>query len=219
MDAVEPKNMDGKFYPLNFNIENKLCVVIGFGNVGRRKVDNLLNYKCKIKVIDPKLIDIEKYLNLSKVEFIKDFYKKEYIKDANLVFACTNDKNLNLKIYNDAKKWSAMVNIITHPNLCDFTVPSVISKGKIKIAISTEGVSPALSRLIKKKINEVIDYRYETVANLLEKIREKQLTACSSSDKNKEKFYKFLNSEIFEIIEDKEKTRKLIKDIFGFELE
>ncbi len=204
-----------EFLPVNLNIENKLSVVIGGGSVGARKVKNLLKYNCQIRIVSKEFN--EKILqNKDKLEIISGEYKKEYLKDAFLVFICTDNKNLNLKIYNDAKELNCLVNIVTHPELCDFTIPSVIRRGSLKISVSTDGKSPALSKLIRKELEEKYSRDYEKIVNIMGKIREKQLTINNSSDINGKLFYnilEYLKKRNFNNI------NKKIKEIFGFEID
>ena len=209
-----------KFFPINLNINNKLCVIVGCGKVGERKAFDLFDYNVKIRIVS--LDFTENVLNYSKrFELIKSEYKKDYIKNAFLVFACTDDKSINLQIYKDAKENGALVNIANYPEFCDFTLPAVVKRGKVKIAISSEGTSPALSRIIKEKISNVIGNEYEILAHIMGKIREKQLKLNLNSNENRKKFYKFLNSDILEILKEKDykqKINKKVKEIFGFEI-
>ena len=204
-----------EFLPINLSIENKLLVVIGGGSVGTRKVMNLLKYNCKIRVLSKEFN--EKILqNKDKLEIILGDYKKEYLKGAFLVFICTDNKNLNLKIYNDAKDLNCLVNIVTHPELCDFTIPSVVQRGSLKITVSTDGKSPALSKLIRKELEEKYTEDYEKIINIMGKIREKQLTINNSSVINSELFYNIL-----EYLKkgNLNNINKKIKEIFGFEID
>ncbi len=206
-------------FPINLNIENKICVIVGCGEVGERKAFDLLPYKAKIRIVSLKFTEkIIKNKNL--FEIIESEYDKKYLNNAFLVFACTNNKDLNLKIYKDAKKIGALVNIVNVPEYCDFTVPAVVDRGFVKIAISTGGVSPALSRILKIKISEIVGEEYKKLANIMKIIREKQLKLNLDSNINKRKFYELLNSGIIEDLkkDDLNKVNEKIKKIFGFEI-
>ncbi len=208
------------FFPINLNIRNKLCVIIGGGAVGERKAFDLLDFDAKIRIVSLNFTDkILKHRD--KFEIIEASYHKKYIEDAVLVFACTDSKELNMQIYKDAKKIGALVNVVNLPDFCDFTVPAVIKRGKIKIAISTDGVSPALSRILKEKISSIIGDEYKILADIMGKIREKQLKLNYDSKENREKFYRFLNEDILSILKDpdyRKKVNEITKKIFGFEI-
>ena len=207
------------FFPVNLNIKNRLCVVVGCGNVGERKILNLIRHKPKIRVISNDFT--ENILKLSdKMELIHSAYKSEYIKDAFMVFICTNRKDLNLEIYRDAKKNNSLVNIVTHPELCDFSIPSVIERGDLKITISTNGKSPALSKKIRKELEERFGNEYSELLNLMDKIRKKQLSSGSNSNDNRLLFKKIIESDILDLIKKKERNKinERIKRIFNFEI-
>ena len=204
-----------EFLPVNLNIENRLSVVVGGGSVGARKVINLMKYDTKVRVISREFN--EKILkHRDKLEIIEGDYKKEHLRDSFLVFICTNNKNLNLKVYEDAKSLNCLVNIVTHPELCDFTIPSVVQRGSLKIAVSTDGKSPALSKIIRKELEEKYNEDFEKIVKIMGKIREKQLTINNSSDINSKLFYDVLN---FLKKGNFIGINKKIKEIFGFEID
>ncbi len=207
------------FFPIFLNLKDKLCVFFGGGNVAERKILTLMKYDCKIRVVSPDVT--EKILMFKeKIEIIRDKYSPKYMEGAFMVFACTSDKKINDFIFFEAKKRNILVNNATSSINTDFVIPSIVDKGRIKIAISTSGVSPALSRLLKENIKKLIGNEYEVLAEIMEKIREKQLTQGETSDKNREKFYKFLNEDVLELIKNRNfaKVQDKIKKIFGFNI-
>ncbi len=208
------------FFPINLNIKNKLCVIVGGGAVGERKAFDLLDFDARIRIVSLKFTN-RIIKNREKFEIIKSHYHKKYLIGALLVFACTDSKEINLQIYNEAKEIGALVNIANLPELCDFTLPAVVKRGKIKIAISTDGVSPALSRILKNKISNIIGDEYQILADIMGKIREKQLKLNYDSVKNREKFYEFLNEDILDILKEpdyEKRVNEITKKIFGFEI-
>ncbi len=207
------------FFPVNLNIKNKLCTIIGGGKVAERKIFNLLKYNAKLKVISKNFT--ENILNIkNNVQIIKANYNKKYLTGSFMVFICTNNKSLNLEIYKHAKEINALVNSATHPELCDFTIPSVLKRGDLKITVSTNGISPALARSIKKELENHFGNEYSVLLEIMRKIRDKQLALNSNSKKNSELFYKFINSETIDLIRknDFQTINKLIEDIFNFSI-
>ncbi len=208
------------YFPVNLNLKEKHCFIIGGGKVAERKVLNLIEYTDKITVISDKFS--EKLLNLqNKITLIHDKYNKKYLKKHSLIFICTNSKKLNEKVYYDAKELNCLVNVVTHPQLCDFTIPSVIRRGDLKIAISTNGKSPAIAKIVKTKIDKCIEKEYEELINIMGKIREKQLTINETSDINRELFYKFIDTNVLNDIKNRNRDaiNAKIEKIFGFSLD
>jgi len=65
------------------------------------------------------------------------------------------------------------VNVVDIPSLCNFIVPSVVKRGPLTIAISTSGISPALSRSIRKELKKLYGSAFGKYLQLLEKVRKK----------------------------------------------
>ena len=208
-----------KYFPINLNIENKLCTVIGGGKVAERKIFDILPLGPKVRVISKEFS--KKILEIDFLEIIKDSYKPEYLDGTFLLFICTDNKQLNLDIFHYAKDRGILVNIATHPELCDFSVPSVIRRGDLQITVSTNGKSPALSKMIRKELEAYFGEEYAILLKIMNKIRERQLNLSSDSNKNRELFYKFLNSNVLKFLKNKDynKVNDLIKNIFNFEVD
>ena len=78
------------------------------------------------------------------------------LQNKQLVIAATADKILNEEIYHAAKAQHILINIADTPELCDFYLGSIVTKGDLKIAISTNGKSPTLSKRIREFFEEVL---------------------------------------------------------------
>ena len=151
---------------VDLNLKGKLAIVVGAGGEGLKKVNSLLTQDCQILVIsDSANTQITNLAKQGKIQF-----KKTKIEDANflkeydpiLVMASTDNKELNRKIVQEAKKKRCYAYASDDPEFSDFAHPSVINiQDTIQVAISTGGRSPAMARKLKLKaekiFNEIID--------------------------------------------------------------
>jgi len=145
---------------VDLNLKGNLVIVVGGGAEGMKKVNSLLTQDCKILVISDKVnTQISNYIKQKKINF-----KKSKLKDADflskykpfLVMAATDDKELNRKIIQKAKKMKCFVYAADDPEVSDFAHPSVINiEDTIQIAISTGGRSPAMARKIKIQAEKI----------------------------------------------------------------
>ncbi|MCX8021380.1 MAG: bifunctional precorrin-2 dehydrogenase/sirohydrochlorin ferrochelatase [Syntrophorhabdaceae bacterium] len=145
------------YYPLFLNIESKMCVVFGGGNVAERKVAMLKDFGAHIRVVSP--VVTKWILNLSrkgKIELLQREYREGDVKGACLVIAATNNRDINTMIRKEAESLGIPINVVDDPELCDFIVPSILRKGPITIAISTSGTLPMLSKRLKEELNRFI---------------------------------------------------------------
>lgn len=148
------------FYPININLENTTVLIVGMGNVGFRKLTNILSAK-KIKIVsreisDEKLEFINAYKNISYE--LKD-YEKSDLEDVNIVFACTDDIKVQLQIKDDIYSSGKFIlaNYCKIGKYSNFTNMSVIQKDDLGIAVSTYKKDSAKT----KKIRENLEKWYE----------------------------------------------------------
>lgn len=140
------------YYPIFLDIEGKRCVVIGGGNVAKRKIEKILRAKGDVVVISPDLDDGLKKMVL----WINREYKDGDLNGAFIAIAATNNKEVNQMVYNEAERKGILVNVVDNPDFCRFIVPSIIEKDGVKIAISTSGKNPSLSKRIRLTLEEVL---------------------------------------------------------------
>ena len=148
------------FYPININLENTTVLIVGMGNVGFRKLANILSAK-KIKIVsreisDEKLEFINAYKNISYE--LKDYEKSDLL-DVNIVFACTDDIKVQLQIKDDIYSSGKffLANYCKIGKYSNFTNMSVIQKDDLCIAVSTYKKDSAKT----KKIRENLEKWYE----------------------------------------------------------
>jgi precorrin-2 dehydrogenase/sirohydrochlorin ferrochelatase len=161
------------YYPAFLNLQGKRVVVIGGGKVAERKVLALLRAGASITVISPEITKrIGREKLKERIRHIPRQYRKGYVKDAFLVIAATDSYSINKKVSEGAP---CLVNVVDTPSLCNFIVPSVIRQGPLTIAVSTSGVSPALSKSIRKELEKLYGFEFAKYLRLLEKIRKKAM--------------------------------------------
>ncbi len=145
---------------VDLNLKGNLVLVVGGGNEGLKKVNALLTQNCKIVVIsDETNNEIEKYVKQKKIIF-----KKMKLKNANflkkykpfMVMATTDDRELNRKIVEQAKKMRCYAYAADDPAVSDFAFGSVINiEDTVQIAVSTGGRSPAMARKIRMQAEKI----------------------------------------------------------------
>jgi precorrin-2 dehydrogenase len=180
------------YYPVFLNLKGKKTVVIGGGKVAGRKILALLKAGANITIISPIITKrIEREKQKGSLKHIPRQYRKSDVKNAFLVIAATDSEEINKKVSGDAR---CLVNVVDTPSLCNFIVPSVIRRGHLTIAVSTSGVSPALSKSIRKELEKLYGHEFAEYLRTLKKIREKAMKEIKN-EKNRVNFLKSLASE------------------------
>ena len=200
-----------KYYPINLDITDKRCVVIGGGRVAERKVESLLKCGGHVTVISPDLTPQLKVLvSQKKIEHIYRDYQEGDLKGVFLVFSATDDPHVNTFVTREAQREGALINVVDTPKMCNFIVPSVMDRDDLVISISTNGKSPALAKRIREELETNYGEEYGVFLAILGAVREKLLKTSDDSDRNKAVFYKITDSNILQLI--KEKNREGIND-------
>lgn len=157
------------YYPLFVDIKGKRCVVVGGGKVAERKVSSLLKAQGDVTVISDSLTNRLKELNKKgKIKHIARKFDPDDIEGAFLVIAATSDEEVNRQI---AKSAPFLVNVVDNPPLSNFIVPSVIRKGPLTIAVSTSGISPAFSAMIRRDLEGLYGKDLVPFFNYLKRLR------------------------------------------------
>lgn len=102
---------------------------------------------------------------------IRSKYAKEYIGEAALVVAATDDPKVNRQVYADCQALGILCNVVDDPDYCDFFVPAVVKRGDLQIAISTEGNCPAYAGHLRKKLETIFTEEHGRFLAELEQVR------------------------------------------------
>jgi siroheme synthase-like protein len=158
-------------FPVFLKTEKAQFLIVGGGRIGLEKTETLLkqNPNIKIKLVSTVICDELKEIGSrhDQVQLLEKAYDDDDLIDADFVIAATNDSPLNASIKHKANEKNILVNAADQPDLCDFYLGSIVNKGNMKIAISTNGKSPVLARRMREYLEESIpDNINETILNL-----------------------------------------------------
>lgn len=163
-------------FPIFLKLENLHTLIVGGGYVGFEKITAVLNNapRAKVTLIAPEIgTDIRELaqdnarINLVVRKFIEDD-----LTDKDLVIVATNDKEENRRIKELANIRHLLCNVADTPALCDFYLSSVVQKGNLKVAISTNGMSPTMAKRLKEVLNEALPENLETAMEQLKAVRD-----------------------------------------------
>ena len=140
-------------YPVMINIREKKVVVVGGGKVAARKIKTLLAEQAAVTVISPTLhADIPQ----AEIQWLARSYQTGDLEGAKLVFACTDQEEVNRQIMEEAAP-SQLVNNTGDKTFSDFYNVAIARKKDVSVMISTNGLSPSRSKEIRKKIEAILD--------------------------------------------------------------
>lgn len=203
-------------YPLFVEIKDRLCLVVGGGAVGRRKIDGLLAAGARVRLVDPQKPSVP---FPPEVEHLCRCYRVEDLAEAFLVFAATNRREVNAAVAGDARNRGILVNVADAPGESDFTVPALLRRGALSVAVATAGQSPALAALVRDDLAEFLGDEWETVAEIAAALRRKRLTPAPHYDYNQRVFRQLLDGGLagFVAAGDEPAIDRLLTSIVGEE--
>jgi len=145
---------------VDLNIHDKTVILIGGGNEAQKRINSLLKQDCKIIVISDSINgEINKLVKTKKIRLEKQkIQNTKFISKfkPDIIITTTNDKNINQQIINAAKRKKIIVYSSDNPEDSDFSNPAIIDfENTVQIAIFTGGQSPAMSKKIKTKSEEI----------------------------------------------------------------
>lgn len=197
-------------------------MVVGGGEVALRKVQGLIAAGAEVRVISP---EVEPELALLADEGRIDWQRKTFAPDdlcrALLVFAATDDRDVQEQICRQAVLAGQLVNVADDPACCNFQVPACLRRGDLTIAIATGGKSPAVAAMIKARLEPEFGPEYEVLLNLMALVR-RQVAGGGYSQAQRKKIYKkILHDDIVELIRSErvDALRDHLRSVLGPEME
>ncbi len=177
------------FVPLNINLENKKVLIIGGGKVALRKMNFFLEYCCNVEVvakdIAQEIFEVTENSN-SRVKLVHREFEINDLNGKYIVIISTDNSKLNEEISNKCEERGILYTNCSNGEESAFSLPAMVKRGDLSIAISTNGKSPTLSKKIKKEISDIYNNEYEEFLQLLGELRCVVLQ-CESGERVKSK--------------------------------
>ncbi|HRN56317.1 MAG TPA: TSUP family transporter, partial [Agriterribacter sp.] len=166
-----------QLFPVFLKLEQLKLLIVGAGAVGLEKLHAVLQNSPATAVtivaldIRPEVKALaEKYTSITIVEGL---YDEAMLNDSDLVIVAVNNSSLGEQIRSDAHQRGLLVNVADTPGLCDFYLGSIVRKGNLKVAISTNGKSPTIAIRLKEAFTEILPEELDDVLHNMEAIRKK----------------------------------------------
>jgi uncharacterized protein len=176
LEPVQDEQTRGnQLFPVFVKLNELHTVLIGAGNVGLEKLNAVLNNSslARVTVISktfaPEIHSLA--AEYDGVKIIQKAFEENDLDNADIVIAATNDNELNNYIRQAAHDRKLLINVADKPELCDFYLGSIVQKGDLKIAISTNGKSPTVAKRLKEVLNEGLPAELDTTLQQMSALR------------------------------------------------
>ena len=142
------------FLPISVKLTNKKILVIGGGRIASHKINFLEQFTRNISVV---ALEVSDNIKSKSYSFIEKHYEKSDLEGAFLVYACTDIRELNQQIKNDAETLGILTNVVDDPGLCDFISPAIYKRGHITIAVGSNGQEVRRAIAVRNQIREDLE--------------------------------------------------------------
>ncbi|MFZ3332308.1 MAG: bifunctional precorrin-2 dehydrogenase/sirohydrochlorin ferrochelatase [Candidatus Acidiferrales bacterium] len=155
-------------FPMFVKLRDRLCIVVGGGQVAEAKIPGLIAAEAKIRIIAPDVTDsLAARAREGQIEWLRKTFEPADLAGAYLVVAAASAIEVNHEVFREAEARGILCNAVDDPDYCHFYYPSVVRRGALQIAISTEGLSPALAQRLRRELEAQFGAEYEPWVNWL----------------------------------------------------
>ena len=157
-------------YPIFLKTEQLEVLIVGGGYVALEKLQFLFKSspQARVTLVSPMLrTETKKFIQDKNIRVINSRFRLRFLKNKNLVIATTDNPKVNERVYSLCRKKHILVNVADNPPLCDFYMGGIVTKGNLKIAISTNGKSPTLAKRLRQWLEAFL---LEVTDTLLDKL-------------------------------------------------
>ncbi|GAB1409605.1 bifunctional precorrin-2 dehydrogenase/sirohydrochlorin ferrochelatase [Desulfovibrionales bacterium] len=205
-----------RYYPLLLQLASMHCLVVGAGEVGQRKIEGLLPCgPAQVLSVDPATPTPELQALLATYPnfgYAQRSFAMSDLDGMHLVFACTPKRDINAQISQACAQRGILCSVADAPEQGSFVLPASITRGDLILSVSTNGASPALSRVIRQDLEERYGPEYAGLTRLLRQIRTALLAQGMSSAENRIIFRNLATSSLPQILRanDRDQCQSLL---------
>jgi siroheme synthase-like protein len=170
-------------FPAFLKLENRLVIVIGGGSIASQKIPSLLQAGARARVISPELHPhLAEYVGRREIDWHPKPFSPDDLEGAFLVIAATSIRELNASVFAEAERRNILCNSVDDIDHCHFYYGSVLQRGDLQIAISTNGKSPALAQRLRLELEQQFGPEYAAWLEWLGAAREVLRAQSSGAD-------------------------------------
>ncbi|MFP6665331.1 MAG: bifunctional precorrin-2 dehydrogenase/sirohydrochlorin ferrochelatase [Deltaproteobacteria bacterium] len=162
-----------RYLPVSLDLVGRRTIVVGGGSVAARKASSLLAAGASVRVVAGEIGSELRELAASQnsLEIVERDYQAGDLADVLLAFAATDDRSVQKAVSQEASERGVLLNVVDEPEACSFVMPAMLELGRVTVAVSTGGASPALAQRIRDEIAGTLGPEYGTAAEVMASLR------------------------------------------------
>ena len=180
-------------------LKSRLVVVIGGGNIAEEKIPGLLSARARIRLVAPAITpQIAEWVRFGKIQWLPKEFENADLHGAFLVIAATSAPGVNASAFREAEARGILCNAVDDIKNCHFYYGSVVQRGDLQIAISTNGKSPALAHRLRKELEADFVPEYEAWVQWLGAARDALRASGTNAEATKKLLHELAGKHMFE---------------------
>jgi siroheme synthase-like protein len=184
--------------PIFLKLRGRRVLVVGGGNVAEAKIESLPLSEAEVHVVAPELnANVAELARTGKIAWRQKCFDPSDLDGMFLVIAATNVPEVNHLVYRLAEERSILCNAVDDPEYCHFYYGAVVRRGPLQIAISTDGLSPALAQRLRRELEQQFGPEYEPWLEYLGAMRDVIRASTSDEQRRKERLHELVTPEAF----------------------
>ncbi|NOZ50817.1 MAG: bifunctional precorrin-2 dehydrogenase/sirohydrochlorin ferrochelatase [Chloroflexi bacterium] len=209
-------------YPVCLNLQGRRGTVIGGGLVAEGKVGALLAAGAQVAVISPGLSNgLRQLTDQGRISHVARLYRPGDLAGSFLTISATDDRAVNEQVWQEANERGILINVVDAPSRCTFTMPAVVRRGDLTLAIATGGKAPALAVRLREQLQRLIGHEYGRFLELAGALRLPLARRHPDLEQRRALWYRLVDSDVLELLRrgDEPAARRRIAEITGLTLE
>ncbi len=159
-------------FPVFLKLQGQPCLVVGGGDVGLRKARLLHKAGARLTIVSPELsAAMREFVLQQGLVHVAACYESSQLQGMRLVFAATDDADVNRRVFEDCEARGILVNAVDQPAICRFITPSIVDRSPVIIAASTGGAVPVLARHLRARLETLVPASYGDLARIAGEFR------------------------------------------------
>lgn len=202
-------------YPVVLDLRGRRALVVGAGPVAARKVAGLLSAGAVVTVVAPDAV--AEIANDPDVRWHRRAYRRGEVASYRVAITATDDPAVNRQVARDGEAANVFVNSADDPSNCAFILPSIVTRGDLQIAVSTNGRSPAMARWARRHLEELFTEVHARTLDVLSEVRDELRASLGTSEVHG--WDDVIDDELFELVagDRLDEARRRVRAAVGLE--
>jgi siroheme synthase-like protein len=160
--------VDQPLYPVSLVVAGRRCLVVGGGGVALGKVQGLVDARADVTVVAP---EVDERIDTLAAAVERRPYRRGEVQGYRLAIAATGDPEVNQQVYDDGEAAGVWVNSADDPDRCSVILPARVRQGRLTVAISTAGHSPAVAGWVRDRLAAELGPEYDLLIGVVSDVR------------------------------------------------